>query len=295
MSRRRVQTFIFVGSIVLAFLLQLTSPQAFLPLKPYWIALVLIYWSIEAPERMGLGFAFLIGLAGDLLTGQLLGEQALRLIVLVFIVLRFRSRLRFFPLSQQALAVLALLLNDRIVVIMVRGFPGIRFPRWVSGFRPSSACSPGRSCSCCWMTCAHVCAHTRHEVPADQGWSPGSGLVRASGGRRFSCHPDPARRARRALLVPAGVPARRIQARSDANRILTRPLAPARGLIYDRNGVLLAENVAAFRLEVIPEQVADMDALLHDLQDTIGVSDDDIARFKALVKSSVRTRASRCG
>ena len=75
------------------------------------------------------------------------------------------------------------------------------------------------------------------------------------------------------------------QARSDANRILTRPLAPARGLIYDRNGVLLAENVAAFRLEVIPEQVADMDALLHDLQDTIGVSDDDIARFKSLVKS----------
>ena len=75
------------------------------------------------------------------------------------------------------------------------------------------------------------------------------------------------------------------QARSDANRILTRPLAPARGLIYDRNGELLAENVAAFRLEVIPEQVADMDALLHDLQDTIGVSDDDIARFKALVKS----------
>jgi penicillin-binding protein 2 len=75
------------------------------------------------------------------------------------------------------------------------------------------------------------------------------------------------------------------QARSDANRILTRPLAPARGLIYDRNGVLLAENVAAFRLEVIPEQVADMDALLADVRDTIGVSDDDIERFKALRKS----------
>ena len=138
MSRRRVQTFIFVGSIVLAFLLQLTPlQQAFMPLKPYWIALVLIYWSIEAPERMGLGFAFLIGLAGDLLTGQLLGEQALRLIVLVFIVLRFRSRLRFFPLSQQALAVLALLLNDRIVVIMVRGFSGDPIPSlgfWVSPF-----------------------------------------------------------------------------------------------------------------------------------------------------------------
>ena len=88
MNRRRVQLLIFVGSIVLAFLLQLTPlPQTFLPLKPYWIALVLIYWSIEAPDRVGLGFAFLIGLCGDLLTGQLLGEQALRLIVLIFIVL----------------------------------------------------------------------------------------------------------------------------------------------------------------------------------------------------------------
>ena len=75
------------------------------------------------------------------------------------------------------------------------------------------------------------------------------------------------------------------QARSDANRILTRPLAPARGLIYDRNGVLLAENVAAFRLEVIPEQVADMDALLRGLSDTMGVSEDDAERFKALIKS----------
>ncbi len=75
------------------------------------------------------------------------------------------------------------------------------------------------------------------------------------------------------------------QSRSDANRILTRPLAPARGLIYDRNGVLLAENVAAFRLEVIPEQVAEMDDLLQGLSDTMGVSEDDIARFRALVKS----------
>ena len=75
------------------------------------------------------------------------------------------------------------------------------------------------------------------------------------------------------------------QARSDANRILTRPLPPARGLIYDRNGVLLAENVAAFRLEVIPEQVPDMDRLLKDLIETMGVSEDDLARFRALVKS----------
>ena len=74
------------------------------------------------------------------------------------------------------------------------------------------------------------------------------------------------------------------QARSDSNRILTRALAPARGLIYDRNGVLLAENVAAFRLEITPEQVTDMEALLVDLSAAIGVNEDDITRFKALRK-----------
>jgi rod shape-determining protein MreD len=138
MNRRRTHLLIFGASLLLAFLLQLTPlPQSMLPFKPYWIALVLIYWAIEAPDRMGLGFAFLIGLCGDLLTGQLLGEQSLRLVVLAFIVLRFRSRLRFFPISQQALAVLGLLLNDRIVVIMVRGFSGDPIPSmgfWIAPF-----------------------------------------------------------------------------------------------------------------------------------------------------------------
>ncbi|HET9033015.1 MAG TPA: rod shape-determining protein MreD [Dokdonella sp.] len=138
MNRRRIQTWVFIASIALAFLLQLTPlPQPLLAFKPWWIALVLIYWAIETPDRVGLGFCFLIGLCGDLLTGQLLGEQAMRLVVMAFIVLRFRSRLRFFPISQQALAVLGLLLNDRIVVIMVRGFSGDPIPPvdfWISPF-----------------------------------------------------------------------------------------------------------------------------------------------------------------
>jgi len=129
MNRARARALFFYGSIAFAFLLQLMPlPLLILPLKPYWVGLVLIYWAIETPERVGLGFAFLIGLAGDLLNGELLAEQALRLVVLTFIVLRFRARLRFFPMWQQALAVMALLLNDRIVVIMVRGFSGEPMP-----------------------------------------------------------------------------------------------------------------------------------------------------------------------
>ncbi|HEY0180623.1 MAG TPA: penicillin-binding protein 2 [Dokdonella sp.] len=71
-------------------------------------------------------------------------------------------------------------------------------------------------------------------------------------------------------------------ARSDANRILTRPLPPARGLIYDRNGVLLAENVAAFRLEVTPEQAGDLQRTLDELGRIVPISDDDVARFNTL-------------
>jgi len=73
--------------------------------------------------------------------------------------------------------------------------------------------------------------------------------------------------------------------RSDSNRIVTRPLAPGRGLIYDRKGILLADNVAAFRLEVTPEQVKNMDTMLEALREVVPLSDDDIARFNALRRS----------
>jgi len=104
------------ASVVAALLLGLLPlPAMLLPLRPYWLALVVAYWVIEDPDRLGLGFAFAVGLLADLAFGSLLGEQALRLVVMAFILQRFRARLRFFPMSQQALAIGGLLLNDRIV------------------------------------------------------------------------------------------------------------------------------------------------------------------------------------
>ena len=70
-------------------------------------------------------------------------------------------------------------------------------------------------------------------------------------------------------------------AKSEANRISTRGIAPSRGLIFDRNGVLLAENSAAFRLEVVPEGIRNLNAMLADLGSVIAISDDDITRFNA--------------
>lgn len=125
MNRQRAQNWIFAGSLALSLLLMLMPlPQAWAPLKPYWPALVLIYWALELPDHVSLGLAFLVGLGADLLDGALLGEQALRLAALTFIVLRFRSRLRFFPMWQQSAAVLVLLLNDRVLLLLVRLFAG---------------------------------------------------------------------------------------------------------------------------------------------------------------------------
>lgn len=76
--------------------------------------------------------------------------------------------------------------------------------------------------------------------------------------------------------------------RSDQNRVKPRAIPPARGLIYDRNGVLLADNVPAFRLEVTPEQVTDMDRMLAQLGEVVPLSDEDIASFKKQVKQSRR-------
>ena len=113
MNRARANALLFWGSIALCYLLQLMPlPQALLPFKPFWLALVLVYWALETPERIGLGLAFVLGLAGDAISGELLGEQALRLCILCFILLRFRSRLRFFPMWQQSVAVLALVQDE---------------------------------------------------------------------------------------------------------------------------------------------------------------------------------------
>src|SRR5690606_32595893 len=111
-------------------------PELLQPVRPYWLALVLGYWVIETPERVGLGFAFCIGVLADLLYGGILGEQALRLVVFAFILQRFRARIRFFPLSQQALAIGGLLLNDRIISAAVRLFTAEPLLPWSYWWAP---------------------------------------------------------------------------------------------------------------------------------------------------------------
>jgi penicillin-binding protein 2 len=78
------------------------------------------------------------------------------------------------------------------------------------------------------------------------------------------------------------------QTRSNGNRIKVLPVAPNRGLIYDRNGVLLAENKPVYNLEVIPEQIDDLDETLERLSKLMAITDDEINDFKKALKGQRR-------
>jgi rod shape-determining protein MreD len=129
-SSRESRSLIFLTIMAATLLSLLPLPEVLSPFKPYWVAMVLIYWSLETHDMISLGLAFLIGLILDALSGSLMGLHALSLVVMVFLVQRFRSRLRFFPPWQQALSVLGLLVNDRIILIWITVLLGESLPTW---------------------------------------------------------------------------------------------------------------------------------------------------------------------
>jgi penicillin-binding protein 2 len=74
---------------------------------------------------------------------------------------------------------------------------------------------------------------------------------------------------------------------SDSNRVRIRALPPARGLIFDRNGVVIAKNLPAYRLEIIREQVDDIEDTLARLRQYVDYSEQDLKRYR---ESSKRRR-----
>jgi rod shape-determining protein MreD len=131
MSTRRDRYSTLILVLLVAMLLTLLPvPALLLPLWPYWVGLVLIYWVLEVQDMVSLGMAFLVGILLDTLTGSLMGMHALSLVVMIYLVQRFRSRMRFFPPWQQALSILAVLVNDRIILLWISSLLGEPIPTW---------------------------------------------------------------------------------------------------------------------------------------------------------------------
>lgn len=96
-------------------------PDSVAPLRPDWVALVVLYWAIAVPDRFGLVFAWTAGLLLDVSTGTLLGQHALGLVLVVAIALRVHQRLRIFPPAQQTLAIVVLLFLKQMIVLWTSG------------------------------------------------------------------------------------------------------------------------------------------------------------------------------
>src|SRR5262245_17058932 len=103
--------FLVPMTFLVAFILTiLPMPEWTVWLRPTWILLVVIYWVMMMPHRVNVGTAWLMGIFLDVLNGTLLGEHALAMILVAYLVARMNSRLRMYPLLQQGFIVFILVL-----------------------------------------------------------------------------------------------------------------------------------------------------------------------------------------
>jgi rod shape-determining protein MreD len=133
-SRADHDLFAPLVSLLLALVLSvLPLPDSIVAFRPDWVAVVLLYWSLIQPRRYGLFTAFWMGLALDTLSGSLLGQHALALLLIVYLSQRFHLRIRVFPVSQLAMTVIALLSLYEFMLFWVDGVAGRTVPlieRW---------------------------------------------------------------------------------------------------------------------------------------------------------------------
>jgi rod shape-determining protein MreD len=118
----------FILLSLLAALLLDFLPTSAWPWMPDWVALAIIFWSIREPRRVGMGAGFILGLAMDVADSSLMGQHALAYVLAAYVAARLSRRILWFPLGQQALHVLPLLLMVQFVQFAVRAKSGVDFP-----------------------------------------------------------------------------------------------------------------------------------------------------------------------
>ena len=101
-----------------------------LGLRPDFVALVLLYWGIHQPRKIGFLPAWLLGLAMDVADGSLFGQHALAYVVMMFAAIALHRRVSMFDMRHQILHVLPILLIMQLIVLGVREAAGGEFPGW---------------------------------------------------------------------------------------------------------------------------------------------------------------------
>lgn len=120
-------------------------PTGRLPGVPDWVPLVLAFWCIREPRRVGMGTAFVFGVLVDIGQGAAMGQHALAYVVLAYLATSIARRVLWFPPLQQALHVLPMFFLTQLIMVLVRLVAGAEFPGWeyfVSSFTSAALWIP---------------------------------------------------------------------------------------------------------------------------------------------------------
>lgn len=103
-------------------------PQFMEIFRPLWLALLLAFWALYLPHKIGMATAWVLGIAEDVLYGTLLGQNALILTLVAFLVMSLQQRLRMFPMWQQCLVILVILGLSQLAQLWLSALTGNRQP-----------------------------------------------------------------------------------------------------------------------------------------------------------------------
>lgn len=100
-------------------------------LRPQWVVLVLIYWSMALPQRVSVGSGWVLGLLLDVANDAVLGQHALALAFVAFLTAQLHQRLRIFPLSQQTIVIFVFTVIYNLIVLWIKGITGTAPSVWL--------------------------------------------------------------------------------------------------------------------------------------------------------------------
>ena len=123
---RRAGAWAVTISFVAALMLTALPMPAWAALwRPAWVALVLIYWCMAVPGRVGVLSGWVLGLFLDVMSGSLLGQHALGLALVAFVTHKTHRRVRVLPLWQQGISVFGLVFVYQVIVLWINGIRGM--------------------------------------------------------------------------------------------------------------------------------------------------------------------------
>jgi rod shape-determining protein MreD len=122
-----VKPWFILASLMVALFVNVIPLNRFLAM-PDWVALVLLFWCIHQPLKVGMGAAFFLGLAMDVADASVMGQHSLAYVLLAFGSGVLARRILWFPLIQQALHVLPILVGTQVIQLLVRLGTGADFP-----------------------------------------------------------------------------------------------------------------------------------------------------------------------